>query len=201
VRCTQLRVAGLISAGINEHFESIFEVGVDEMSWDDLSKNDAEWPSVRAVNEYRRQAFALVKRAIITHPALERLPVTQLNPAWALFMALEHEKIHIVRAPAAQFCGFGLSPSPHALRGCRAPRAWAREERDGESVWERCGSAAARTLGHEHKHEHERAEHEDYQPQDRHSSRGRLVAVESWAPSASPSFAGWWPPDTHMRCR
>lgn len=92
-------MAGLISTGINEHFESIFEVGVDEMSWDDLSKNDAEWPSVRAVNEYRRQAFALVKRAIITHPALEQLPVTQHSPAWALFMALEHEKIHIVRAP------------------------------------------------------------------------------------------------------
>jgi len=113
-------VAGLISTGINEHFESIFEVGVDEMSWDDLSKNDAEWPSVRAVNEYRRQAFALVKAAILTHPSLEpeRLPVTQHSPAWALFMALEHEKIHIVRVPYP-------IPAPRWLRlsvACHHPR-------------------------------------------------------------------------------
>jgi hypothetical protein len=62
----KLRVAGMIKAGINEHFESIFEVGVDEMSWDDLSKNDMEWPSVREVNNYRREAYALICDAIKT---------------------------------------------------------------------------------------------------------------------------------------
>jgi hypothetical protein len=89
----------MIPCGIDEHFESIFEVGVDEMSWDDLSKNDAEWPSVRAVNDYRRRAFALISNALRTHPALEQLPIGPDSPAWALFMALEHEKIHIVRLP------------------------------------------------------------------------------------------------------
>mmetsp|Transcript_28049 Transcript_28049/g.38774 ORF Transcript_28049/g.38774 Transcript_28049/m.38774 type:complete len:844 (-) Transcript_28049:435-2966(-) len=91
----KLRVAGLIPEGIDEHFESIFEVGVDEMSWDDLSKNDMDWPSIREVNEYRRKAFAKVTHMIETHPALDEKPVLEGQAAWALFMAFEHERIHI----------------------------------------------------------------------------------------------------------
>jgi hypothetical protein len=34
----KLRVAGLLQCGINPAFESLFETGVDEMSWDDLSR-------------------------------------------------------------------------------------------------------------------------------------------------------------------
>ena len=44
-----MRVAGIITDPINPYFENIFETGVDEMSWDDLSKNDMMWPSVREV--------------------------------------------------------------------------------------------------------------------------------------------------------
>jgi len=91
----KLRVAGMIKAGINEHFESIFEVGVDEMSWDDLSKNDMEWPSVREVNNYRRAAYAVICDVIKTHSALDALPINQASPAWCIHMAFEHEKIHI----------------------------------------------------------------------------------------------------------
>lgn len=43
----KLRVAGLLSEPVNELFEHIFETGVDEMAWDDLSKNDMLWPMVR----------------------------------------------------------------------------------------------------------------------------------------------------------
>ena len=43
----KLRVAGLLKDGVNAHFEHIFETGVDEMGWDDLSKNDMLWPLVR----------------------------------------------------------------------------------------------------------------------------------------------------------
>jgi hypothetical protein len=43
----KLRVAGLLDKPVNEYFEHIFETGVDEMAWDDLSKNDMEWPMVR----------------------------------------------------------------------------------------------------------------------------------------------------------
>lgn len=42
----KLRVAGLIDEPINPYYEAIFETGVDEMSWDDLSKNKMMWPSV-----------------------------------------------------------------------------------------------------------------------------------------------------------
>lgn len=52
-RCTntaqQLQVAGILTEPVNPYFERIFETGVDEMSWDDLSKNDMEWPSLKEV--------------------------------------------------------------------------------------------------------------------------------------------------------
>ena len=60
----KLRVAGLIDKPINAHFESIFETGVDEMSWDDLSKNKMKWPSVEEVHSYRKQVYELVSKVI-----------------------------------------------------------------------------------------------------------------------------------------
>ena len=51
----KLRMAGLIPHPINPLFESIFETGVDEMSWDDLSQAETSWPSVHEVHEYRQQ--------------------------------------------------------------------------------------------------------------------------------------------------
>jgi hypothetical protein len=50
------------------------------MSWDDLSKNDMLWPSVREVNEYRRQVYRTVRQHIQDHPALDALPVTWVSP-------------------------------------------------------------------------------------------------------------------------
>lgn len=46
------------------------------MSWDDLSKNDMVWPSVREVNAYRRQVFQTVRDHILTHPGFDSLPIT-----------------------------------------------------------------------------------------------------------------------------
>ena len=36
----KLRVSGVLNNPVNAYFESIFEVGVDEMLWDDMHKND-----------------------------------------------------------------------------------------------------------------------------------------------------------------
>jgi hypothetical protein len=47
----KLRVAGLLSEPVNTEFEHIFETGVDEMAWDDLSKNDMMWPMVRTTSQ------------------------------------------------------------------------------------------------------------------------------------------------------
>ena len=93
----KLRLAGLISQPLNAYFEEIFAMGVDEMSWDDLSKNEMLWPSLPEVNAYRREVYALVSDLIQNHPGLEtgHPTITQDNPLWALFMAFEHERIHL----------------------------------------------------------------------------------------------------------
>jgi hypothetical protein len=54
----QLRVAGIVLEPVNAFFEQIFETGVDEMSWDDLSKNEMDWPSVREVRCSRQGSIA-----------------------------------------------------------------------------------------------------------------------------------------------
>ena len=93
----KLRISGLYNESVNPYFEHLFEVGVDEMSWDDMSKNDMEWPNVEEVMEYRRQVYKIVRNIIETHPAFaeSQLPFTPSKPAWALAMAFEHERIHL----------------------------------------------------------------------------------------------------------
>jgi len=93
----KLRVAGLVDSSINWHIESLFETGVDEMSWDDMSKNDIVWPKIDAVQDFRRRVYETVCGVIETHPDLDfdHEPITQSHPLWALFMGFEHERIHI----------------------------------------------------------------------------------------------------------
>jgi len=97
----KLRVAGVLEKPVNAYFESIFEVGVDEMLWDDMHKNDMVWPTVSEVYEYRKDVYDTVVDAIMTHPSLddkggaEPVTVNQNHPMWALFMGFEHERIHL----------------------------------------------------------------------------------------------------------
>lgn len=91
----KLLVAKIISQPVNPYFERIFEVGVDEMSWDDMSKNEMQWPEVHDVTNYRHEVFNLVCHIINTSPDLGICPITQDSPLWALFMAMEHERIHL----------------------------------------------------------------------------------------------------------
>jgi hypothetical protein len=95
----KLRVAGVLDKPVNAYFESIFEVGVDEMLWDDMHKNDMVWPTVSEVHEYRKDVYNTVVNAIMTHPSLDDssgpVTVNQDHPMWALFMGFEHERIHL----------------------------------------------------------------------------------------------------------
>ncbi|GLC40818.1 hypothetical protein PLESTB_000019400 [Pleodorina starrii] len=91
----KFRVAGLLDAGINQYFEQLFETGVDEMSWDDLSRGRDDWPPVREVHEYRKKAYEVVRNVILNHPALDKPEIGWDDPAWAIFMGFEHERIHI----------------------------------------------------------------------------------------------------------
>lgn len=95
----KLRVAGVLDKPVNAYFESIFEVGVDEMLWDDMHKNDMVWPTVREVHEYRKDVYDTVVNAIMTHPSLDDtngpVVINQEHPMWSLFMGFEHERIHL----------------------------------------------------------------------------------------------------------
>lgn len=114
----KLRVAGLLDAPVNAEFERLFEVGVDEMSWDDMSKNEASWPSVREVAAYRQRVFDLVSHLIATHPGLEpgHEPIDQSHPLWALFMSMEHDRIHLETSSVL------LRETPLSL--LRLPEGW-----------------------------------------------------------------------------
>lgn len=93
----KLRVAGLIDNPINPYFERIFETGVDEMRWDDMSKNEMLWPSFAEAHSYRQQVYTTVRQVIETHPELAagHAPITMDHPLWALFLGFEHERIHL----------------------------------------------------------------------------------------------------------
>ena len=93
----KLRVAGLIDAPLNPWFERLFETGVDEMRWDDMSKNEMLWPSFAEAHTYRQQVYAVVAQLIDSHPDLAdgHAPITMSHPLWALFMGFDHERIHL----------------------------------------------------------------------------------------------------------
>ncbi len=98
VYVNKLRVAGLLDKPVNAEFEKLFEVGVDEMRWDDLHEgNQNIWPAVSEVLAYRKQVYDIICNLINTHPLLEQehLPITQDSPMWALVMGFEHERIHL----------------------------------------------------------------------------------------------------------
>lgn len=89
----KLLLARLVSQRINARFESIFAVGVDEMSWDDLNDAHYDWPTVAEVKAYRDQVRATVLSIIDSAPL--SLPIDWQNPWWAIVMGIEHERIHL----------------------------------------------------------------------------------------------------------
>lgn len=42
----KLILAKLLETRINPRFESLFAIGVDEMSWDDLNEQHYDWPAI-----------------------------------------------------------------------------------------------------------------------------------------------------------
>ncbi len=93
----KMRMAGLFNEPVDLYLEKILETGVDEMSWDDMSKNEMKWPTVKAVHEYRQKIYNHVVNIIKTHPGLADHRSEEIHPnsaLWSLFMGFEHEKIH-----------------------------------------------------------------------------------------------------------
>eukprot|EP00931_Biecheleriopsis_adriatica_P065461 TRINITY_DN39988_c0_g1_i1.p1 TRINITY_DN39988_c0_g1~~TRINITY_DN39988_c0_g1_i1.p1 ORF type:complete len:926 (-),score=230.29 TRINITY_DN39988_c0_g1_i1:23-2800(-) len=118
----KLRVAGVLKEPVNAYMESIFEVGVDEMLWDDMHKNDMVWPTVKEVHEYRKEVYRVVSEVIATHPSLDDkdgtapVKVTWDHPMWSLFMGFEHEAIHLETSSVL----FRETPS----QLMQVPKAW-----------------------------------------------------------------------------
>ncbi|MFH1980302.1 MAG: 5-histidylcysteine sulfoxide synthase [Pseudomonadota bacterium] len=89
----KLIIAKLIDERINPRFESMFAVGVDEMSWDDLNDAHYDWPSVAEVKAYRGQVRDVVDAVIAALPL--QMPITWDSPFWAIVMGIEHQRIHL----------------------------------------------------------------------------------------------------------
>jgi len=92
----KLRVAGVLDGPVDAYMESILEVGVDEMIWDDMVKNDMVWPTVAEVHVYRQKCYDTIVNIIETHPALDDpSTITDAHPLWSLYMSFEHDRIHL----------------------------------------------------------------------------------------------------------
>lgn len=89
----KLRVAGIIDHRLNEAFESMLAIGVDEMSWDDLDEKNYDWPDAESVRAYRKKVRHLVDQLIDDLPL--QCPLDWHSPFWIILMGIEHERIHL----------------------------------------------------------------------------------------------------------
>ena len=89
----KLLPAGLLKERIDPALESLFAVGVDEMSWDDLDEHHYDWPARLRVADYRNCVRERVGDLIDRLPL--ELPIRWDSPWWAILMGIEHENIHL----------------------------------------------------------------------------------------------------------
>lgn len=114
-------LGGLLAQRINPRFESMFSVGVDEMSWDDLNDATYDWPRVDEVRAYRRQVRAAVDAFMRSAPLA--LPIDWNHAWWAVLMGIEHEMIHLetssvlIRQQALQYVRPHLAWQPCRVHG------------------------------------------------------------------------------------
>jgi 5-histidylcysteine sulfoxide synthase/putative 4-mercaptohistidine N1-methyltranferase len=89
----KLVLAKVITQRLNPSFESIFAIGVDEMTWDDMESSNYDWPKVSEVRQYRKSVKNLIIELIDTIDL--SLPIKKDSAMWIILMGIEHEKIHI----------------------------------------------------------------------------------------------------------
>lgn len=118
----KLVLAGLAGERIDPRLESMFAVGVDEMSWDDLNEANYAWPTVQEVRDYRNAVRKMVDRVILEAPLT--LPLDWNNPWWAVIMGIEHERIHLETS--------SVLIRQHALHYVRKHPAWSPCREHGE---------------------------------------------------------------------
>jgi len=89
----KFKLAKIIDERIDPQLESIFAVGVDEMSWDDLNEKHYAWPTLEETQAYRDKLYKVVNEVIDRLPL--ELPITEDSPWWVIMMGIEHENIHL----------------------------------------------------------------------------------------------------------
>jgi len=89
----KLILGKFIDTRVNESFEKIFAIGVDEMSWDDLNQDNYDWPTVKELKNYRQKVKDIVIKYIKN--VKFTLPITWESAMWPVLMGCEHERIHI----------------------------------------------------------------------------------------------------------
>ncbi len=89
----KLILAGIIIERIDPTFESMFAVGVDEMSWDDLNDKHYNWPTVQETQVYRDKTKNRIEELILELPL--SIPINWESQFWVIIMGIEHQRIHI----------------------------------------------------------------------------------------------------------
>lgn len=99
VFANKMMFAGLIDKPLNDLYQKMFETGVDEMPWDDMDDMqdpDYPWPTVSETMAWRKQVRDCVEEKIGLMPdASPDKPATSESPFWAVWMGIEHERIHL----------------------------------------------------------------------------------------------------------
>ena len=85
---------GLLDKPINPEYETLFEIGVDPETPEELEAEikDISWPKVEDIWQYQDKAKEEIL-SVIDHTPLN-LPIHQNHPLWALMMGIEHSRIH-----------------------------------------------------------------------------------------------------------
>ena len=89
----KLILANILKDRVNEQYESIFAIGVDEMSCDDLNHKHYTWPTYKQTKAYRDEVKQIVLDLIDNIEFT--LPINWDSPMWIILMGIEHENIHI----------------------------------------------------------------------------------------------------------
>lgn len=89
----KLVLANILSNRVNKEYESIFAIGVDEMSWDDLESKHYTWPTFEETKAYRDKVKQIVLDLIDNIEFT--MPINWESPMWIILMGIEHENIHI----------------------------------------------------------------------------------------------------------
>ena len=89
----KLALVNIIKKRVNPRFESIFAIGVDEMSWDDLNSRHYTWPTYEETKAYRNEVKQIILDLIDTLSFT--MPINWDSSMWIILMGIEHENIHI----------------------------------------------------------------------------------------------------------